>query len=390
MTALRTWPAVRLVAGREIRQRLRARSFHVSTALLVVVSRIAGDDEPGPLAVAVVGQEAALSEELAAVGNAADREVDVTPYEDVRAARSAVRDGDAEAAVIVDERELVFDRSVDEEVAALVQQAWAASEARTALDDLGLSDQEVGAALAPEPLAEATLDDEDDNDGLAVLVGTAAAILLFLGLQTFGGYVLTGVVEEKSTAVVELLLVRVRSDQLLTGKVLGIGVAALVQMSAAVAAGLVGLAISGSEVPSEIWSSVPMVLVWFLGGYALYSTLFAVAGSLVSRQEDAQAAAAPIMAVLVSAYLLVFFFGYVPDSTASRVLSVLPPMAPFLMPMRMASGAASIVEVVVALVLLVGSVIVAWRLTGKLYEQVLLRRGTRISWASAAALLRNS
>ena len=84
-----------------------------------------------------------------------------------------------------------------------------------------------------------------------------------------------------------------------------------------------------------------MMLVWFLGGFALYATLFALAGSLVSRQEDAQAAAAPIGYGLVAAYMLVFVFGYVPDSTASTVLSMLPPIAPFLMPMRMAAGAAS-------------------------------------------------
>ena len=143
--ALRTWPAIRLVAGREIRQRLRARSFHVATALLVVVilaisvvSRIAGDDEPSPVGVAVVGDQAALSEALAAVATSTDREVDVIPYEDLDAARSAVRDGDADAAVLIDRQELVFDQSVDEEVAALVQQAWVASQAQTALGDLGL------------------------------------------------------------------------------------------------------------------------------------------------------------------------------------------------------------------------------------------------------------
>jgi len=200
--------------------------------------------------------------------------------------------------------------------------------------------------------------------------------------------VLTGVVEEKSTAVIEVLLVRARADQMLAGKVIGIGVAALAQFAVAVATGLVALAISGVDVPSEIWAAVPMTLVWFLGGYALYSTLFALAGSLVSRQEDAQAAAAPIMYALVGAYLLVFVFGYNPESTASTVLSLIPPITPLLMPMRMAAGAASVVEVVVSLVLLLASIFAAWKLAGRIYEQVLLRRGSRISWRDASALVR--
>ena len=155
--------------------------------------------------------------------------------------------------------------------------------------------------LSVAPLAPVTLDGDDEPSGLGVLTGTLAAILLFVSLQTFGTYVLTGVVEEKSSAVVEMLLVRASADQLLAGKVIGIGVAALTQFAAAVAAGLVSLGVSGVDVPGEIWSAVPMMLVWFLGGFALYSTLFALAGSLVSRQEDAQSAAAPIRYGLMAA-----------------------------------------------------------------------------------------
>jgi ABC-2 type transport system permease protein len=131
-----------------------------------------------------------------------------------------------------------------------------------------------------------------------------------------------------------------------------------------------------------------MAIVWFLGGYAFYSTLFALAGSLVSRQEDAQAAAAPFFIVMIGAYMLVFVTGYMPASMASRILSLLPPIAPFLMPMRMASGAASVLEIVVALVLLLGATFAAWKLAGRIYEQVLLRRGSRIPWSEALALLR--
>ena len=178
------------------------------------------------------------------------------------------------------------------------------------------------------------------------------------------------------------------ADQLLAGKLLGIGVVALIQFVVAVVAGLAALAISGVDVPGEIWSALPLAILWFLGGYALYSTLFALAGSLVSRQEDAQAAAAPILTVLVAAYILVYVVGYAPDSLVSRVLSVLPPIAPFLMPMRMAAGSASVLEVAVALVLLVGSTVVAWKVSGRIYEQVLLRRGSRIPWRDALALVR--
>jgi ABC-2 type transport system permease protein len=286
--------------------------------------------------------------------------------------------------VVPASREVVFHGSVDDQRHAVVAQAWAATATRAALADAGLSEAELRRALQPEPLRAVTIDD-DEVPAIAVLVGTVSAILLFIALQTFGSYVLMGVVEEKSTAVIEVLLARAAPDQLLAGKVIGIGLCAAVQMAAAVGAGLVALAVSGRSIPADIWSTIPMVLVWFLGGYALYSTLFALAGSLVSRQEDAQAASAPIMTVMIAAYLAVFTFGYAPRSTASTVLSIFPPTAPLLMPMRMAAGAAAWWQVLLAVVLLVAAILGAWKLAGRIYGAVVLQRGTRISWKEALA-----
>lgn len=386
-----------LVAKREINQRLRSKSFLILTGVLVVlivgigvISRLAGDDGPSTIDVTVTapapqGIDQALDEVATQYG----LEVDLRMVDDEPAARKLVEDGDADLAVISAEGRLLAESDVSGEANAVVQQAWAAVSLRGALDDAGLDAEQIDAALGSGAL-EPVLVGEDDSEqtGLAILTGTLAAILLFISLQTFGGYVLVGVVEEKATAVVEVLLARVRPDQLLAGKVIGIGVAALTQFAAAVAAGLVSLAISGRDIPSEIWSTLPITVLWFLGGYALYSTLFAVAGSLVSRQEDAQAASAPILTAMIAGYMLVFIFGYVPESTASRIMSLIPPIAPFLMPMRMAAGAASVVEIVVSFALLLGSVLLAWKLAGRIYEQVLLRRGSRISWGDALAILR--
>lgn len=390
------WGQVGLVAGREIRERVRARSFQVSTGLLVlvivalgVIVRVGVGDGPGALRVAVVDADGgALEQALVAAGERSDREVDPVSVPDGSTARRVVDDGDADLAVLAEDRQVLFADEVDEQALSIVRQAWAALDLRDALVGHGLEESEVAEALSARPIEATTLSGGDGDDGLAILVGTLAAILLFITLQTFGTYVLTGVVEEKSTAVVEVLLVRVPARHLLAGKVIGIGVAALIQLVLAVTAGMVSLALASVSVPGEVWSALPMVLVWFLGGYALYSTLFALAGSLVSRQEDAQAAAAPIMTVLIGAYLLVFFFGYAPESTASRVMSVIPPLAPLLMPMRMAAGAASVLEVALALVLMVTGVVLAWQLAGRIYNQVLLQRGTRISWRAAGAFLR--
>lgn len=404
-TAMSSRSVIRLVAGREINQRLRVKSFYITTGLLVllilavgVISRLAGDDDaPGDIDVAVVLDDAgdvdpaAFGDILAAFeGSAAtlDRGATVQFFDDIATAQVALEAGDVDVALDTGDHRALFDGEVDQEVFAVVQQAWALVELRVTLSDAGLEPEEISDALTVAPIAAESVGGDEGPSGLAVLTGTLAAIMLFLSLQTFGTYVLTGVVEEKSSAVVEVLLVRARADQMLAGKIIGIGVAALTQFALAVAAGMVSLAISGVAVPSEVWSALPITLVWFLGGFALYSTLFALAGSLVSRQEEAQTAAAPIMYSLVCAYFLVFIFGYVPESLVSRIMSIIPPIAPLLMPMRMAAGAASVVEVVVALVLLLATTVAAWKLASRIYEQVLLRRGSRITWRDALRLLR--
>ncbi len=381
--------AIRLVADREVRERLRARSFWVLTALLVVtilaislITRIAGGSS-SELQVAVVGTPPqGFSTALDASARQVDQEADVSTAADRAEAERSLRDGDVDVVVVAADSEVLFKGSVDDQQHALVEQAWAAAGLRAELERQGLSQSQIAAALDPEPLRTVTLDD-DEVPPIAFLVGTLSAILLFIALQTFGSYVLMGVVEEKSTAVIELLLARAAPDQLLAGKVIGIGLCAAIQIAAAIAAGAVALATSGRTIPTEIWSAVPMLLVWFLGGYALYSTLFALAGSLVSRQEDAQAASAPIMTVMIGAYIAVFTFGYEPYSTVSTVLSILPPTAPLLMPMRMAAGAATWPQVLLAVVLLVAAIVVAWKVAGRIYGAVVLRRGTRISWKEA-------
>ncbi len=385
---------IALIARREIVERLRAKSYYIVLGLLVaailatgVIGRVAADDQPDALAVGVTGAApSGLADALTGVAAAFEREAELISFDEEATARTALEGGDIDVLVVADTGEAVFDDTIDDQTLAIVQQAWSASELEQRLIDAGLSPTEARDALTVAPLTATTLEGDDEVTGLAVLTGTLTAILLLLALQTFGGYVLTGVVEEKSTAVVELLLVRVRADQLLAGKLLGIGVTALLQFAAAVVAGLVALAISGADVPNDIWAAVPLTVIWFLLGYAFYSTLYALAGSLVARQEDAQAAAAPIIALMIVAYMVVFVFGYVPDSTASRVLSLIPPIAPFLMPMRMAAGAASVLEVVGAVVLLVAATVGVWKLTGRIYDQVLLRRGSRISWRDALAL----
>ncbi len=135
-------------------------------------------------------------------------------------------------------------------------------------------------------------------------------------------------------------------------------------------------------------SVVVNVVFWFILGYAFYATAYAAAGSLVSRQEEAQNVAFPLTIVLTAAYLIaaVSIGG---DNAVLRVTSLLPPFAPMTMPLRIAGGDASVVDISVSILLMVGAVYVLIRVAGRVYSGGLLRTGGKVrlrdAWRSAEA-----
>lgn len=387
-----------LITGREVRQRLRGKGFIFSTLALLaivlamgIIQRVASaDDGPRDVTIGTVGDlPGALEARLLETGELVDLEITTVPQDDPDAARMALDDGDLDAVLDVGRGEVVYDGDEDTLVQAALQQAMSTQSVQDAMRDAGLSADAIDQILAAPPALTSETVGDDDGETVARVAGTVTSILLFISLQTFGSYILMGVVEEKSTAVVEVLLARVPATQLLAGKVTGIGAVALLQFVLTLAMGVVSLSIADIDVPSDVWTVLPWAVVWFLGGFAFYAMLFGLAGALVSRQEDAQSAVMPFGSMLVLAYIAVFILAEDPQSMAARVVSVLPPASPLLMPMRTAMGAASVLEIVVALVALVLAVIGVARFAGAIYSQVLLHRGTRLRWRAVLRSFRS-
>ena len=386
-----SWAIIRIVAEREVLMRAKSRAFAIVTVLLCVgivligvINRLTGDGETPTYDVAVVGSApAGFAQAVQSTAGSSGVEVTLSAEASRAAAEAAVRDESIDAAVDASSGEVVWATSADATLSAVIDTSWGLASSVAAATDAGLDDEELAAIFAPRPLQQTLLSPDDEVESTGQLVGWLTAVLLFFSITFFGGFILMGVVEEKSSAVVEVLLSHVRPHQLLIGKVLGTALAALVQFGAAVAAGLVALNIAGIEVPRAVWVALPSSLFWMIGGFLLYSTLFAVAGSLVSRQEDAQTASLPITMVVSIAYVMLIPIGSEPDSTVARVLSMVPPFAPLLMPLRMATGSASAWEVVVAVVLLVAATYGMLRFAGAIYGRTLLHRGTRLTWRQA-------
>jgi len=311
---------------------------------------------------------------------------------DVKTARAQVRAGKLDAIVYLKGgADGVAVAEVKEtlapEVAALLRMVLDDVHRRQALDEAGLLPATVARALAPVPLKTIALEPSPSDRTARSVAALAVGILLYVTLSLYGTAVANGVAQEKTSRTAEVLLAAARPTQLLNGKLLGIGVCGLGQMGITVAAGLVANAfVESAQIPATVWTLLPMTLLWFLLGFALYAFGFAAAGAMVSRQEEIQSVTLPIAMPLLAAYLLQFVAMDSPDVWWYRGLSFLPPFAPILMPARLALGHLAAWETPLAVLIMLVSVYGAARLAARIYASAIVRGGARLSWRDALRL----
>jgi ABC-2 type transport system permease protein len=184
------------------------------------------------------------------------------------------------------------------------------------------------------------------------------------------------VVEEKASRVVELLLATMRPWQLLAGKVIGLGLLGLAQIVVIAAVGVTGaLAFDLVDIPGDLIGTAVGVVAWFVLGYAFYASIFAVAASLVSRQEDLGTVVMPTTLVLVVAFVIGIQAAGDPGGTLAVVTSYIPGLSPLVMPVRQAAGDVALWETALAVVLMLVAIALIVRLGGRVYAGALLRTG---------------
>jgi ABC-2 type transport system permease protein len=386
-----TWEGIRLTARRELVERTkRDRGFVISTIItlaillaIIFLPRLFGVGDPDEFDVGLVGPASAPLGEVLAAQPTGGVEVRVRQLPDVTAAETAVRDGDLDLAVL-DGRQLLAQDEVDDQLNVLVQAASRAVRAQQTLRSAGLGQGEIQAALAPPPLPVRSLDPVDEEAQAKRTIATVGVFLLYGQLVGYGIAVATGVVEEKASRVVEVLLAAVRPVQLLAGKVIGIGLVGLIQLAIIAAIALVAAtATDVLSLPVAAWGTVGWVLLWFLLGYAFYASLFAVAGAVVSRQEEVQNTTTPLSLLLLGAFFLAFSALGDADSAMATVASYIPASAPLVVPLRMAAGEGEAWQVALSFGIMLVSIVVVVLLAARLYAGAVLRTGARVKLGDA-------
>lgn len=380
MTGTRqTW----LVAVREVRERSRSRAFLAGLAVMLVtvvamvVVPAVLDTTGGAKDVGVTGAiPAGLAPAIVVQGDVADTTVRVHRFDDLASGREAVRD-DAVDVLVVDAGRLEWRDRANEELRAVVTSAiqLVAVEERAAA--AGIDPDVLLRLVAPVPVEDIEIgltEGRSPDDGTAAVVITA---LLLMAIFVYGNLVLTGVAEEKSSRVVEVLLARMPARTLLLGKVIGIGLLGLAQFVVTALAALAAvLLVDSVHIPALRGAVLAWVVVWFVLGYALYATAYGALGSLASRTEDAQSVAGPVGYLLVAGYWAAFLsVSDDPDSGWSRLVSLFPGTAPFAMPGRIALGATTWWEPWLGVALTVAAVVALVVEGGRVYTAAILHGG---------------
>jgi len=393
---------IKEIALREIRTRGRSRGYRAITAIMLLMAIAApvvvnllpssSNDLTNVSIGIATDAPAGLDEALTALAidiydlTIVDLRGDTRAEIDERLSESKI-DVAVESPAI-----LAWGQTEDSALTAFVTAGLQRAEALQRANDLGLDGDALSRVFGPVETEQRFVDGSSNTESVRQGVAFLGLFLAFLLPQIFGQLTMLSVVEEKSTRVVEVLLSQIRPGTLLAGKIIGLCALAIVQLLLIVL-GLVGalLATDLVEIPSSVWAFVPMLVLSLLGGLTIYTTLFALLGSLISRQEDAAQVMMPVFVPLMAGYFVgqTAVFGNA-ETTLAKVLTWIPFTSPMLLPVRVAKGAISTVEVVVSLGLLALGSYLLFRLAARVYEFTLLRTGSRVGWGELVRLSHGS
>jgi ABC-2 type transport system permease protein len=345
-----TYAAAKVVAAREIKVKLRDKTFLYSTIFFLLfsigVTVLPALFGGGPSSVAVADRTAAAALEQA--------DLEVRVVADDAAADQLVRDGEVDAAVVSGPQVLAMEDAPSDVVSAL--------------------------STAP-PVR--LLDPDAMDPFLAYIVPFGLAFVFFFTSFMFGLQIAQSVTEEKQTRIVEILVASVPTRALLAGKVAALALLAFAQVALIAIVTLAGARLAGLDrgVLHALQPAIGWFVAFFVLGFVMLAALWAGVGALAARQEDLNGVSQPVqMAVMLPFFAVIFLME---NEAAMKVLSYVPFSAPVAMPVRLFNGDAAAWEPVAALVLLAVTAVVLLAVGARVYEGSLLRTNGRTSWATA-------
>lgn len=256
------------------------------------------------------------------------------------------------------------------------------------LKQAGLDADRISELSKPIDLKRNKLSDTGarEDKGQSFVLAYVLMMIIYITTLLYGITVLRGVVEEKQSRIVEVIISSISPTELMFGKLIGIGLVGLTQFTIwSIFAAILPSAFAAISITSGAKSSFPEMppslliyfIVFFLLGYFLYATLFAMAGSIISSEQDANSVQMPITMLLVIAVVCASMVLQNPNSTASIVMSMIPFFSPILMFLRITVQTPPFWQIGGSILLLLIFIVGCSWIAGKIYRVGILMYGKR-------------
>ncbi|MBP3035412.1 ABC transporter permease [Arthrobacter sp. zg-ZUI100] len=385
-------PAWAIVTLREVMVKARDRSYLISTlvTLLLIVGGVVFNaymsNRGTDYTVAVTGSQGSSVVELA--DEAASANDSNTTFEAVdagspEAARALVSDSEADAALLAGADgtwTLVGGEEIDNGLRSPLSEALRLHVINTNAEAAGTTGTQL---LAGSELQEELIDGNAENALLATVVGFVFSFLFYMSAIIFGMAIANSVLEEKQNRVVEILATAIPIRQLLYGKVAGNTILAMVQLAAYGGAALLALNLTdtadmvGSIIPASGW-----FLVFFLAGFLILASAWAMIGSMASRSEDLNNSSTPVLTVIIAA----LFAGMFAKGQLLVIASYVPVISSVAMPIRMLSSEVPLWETFASLAVALAAAYALLRFSEKIYRRAVMQSGGALTLRKAMKL----
>jgi ABC-2 type transport system permease protein len=418
-----------LIIGREYNNHVKARSFIITSVILLVVVFLAAfiptivqfiaartSSQTQVVVVNNAGTIAGLNETALTsyistelngtnTGSHAPYAITSQPSTNLSSLQSQVKNGKLDILLVLaratnQDLRFTYDTSASSTNDSNLPKIQALAQLLTFLDTahrLGLTSRETQHLVAPPDLTVVHAQQSQNTRPVSEMVAgyvlaLAGALLIYVSVAVYCGIVAAGVAEEKGSRIMEILVNAATPFQLLAGKIVGIGAACLTQMSCVVVVGI-GALLLQTPLQAALFGanaggfsqyltgvSIPfylLFLIYILLAFFLYATLYAGLGAMVKRQDEVQNATILPGLLIVSGYLLFFLGASSPNAPLTKVLSYIPIWTPTLMLMRLALGTVAWWEIVLTIALMLMSILASTWFAARLYRYGVLMYGQR-------------
>jgi ABC-2 type transport system permease protein len=409
-----------VIAKRELLERVRTKWFMIVTLLgpalmvgLIVIPVLLASNGTDGAKVAIADETGLLGDKLAAAFAASDQHWDAhvvpattTDADLMKQLRTKQISGflripkDA-----FDAGESIYrgDNATNQMVQFELNIALRSTMLETRGREFKLSDKQLAQLLLPPHLKtlHTNGETEGENGAATFFLGYIIALILNMVITVYGVNVMRSVVTEKSSRVVELLVAATKPNAIMTGKILGVGGAGLIQIVVWLTVGGIALAnrdallgafgassSAAASLPTLTALDVGVVIAFFMLGFLFYSTIYAAVGAMVPSEQDSQQAAMPVTMLLLIGMVSMTAVTGDPRGHTASVLTQVPFWSPMLMPLRYLLGGASLGEVGISMGIVLASIAVVSRAAAKIYRVGILMYGKRPGLAELVRWLR--